>query len=381
MDCGRHNAPVTRCRIAANSSPRKVVRILLRWFAAHARDLPWRRTRDPYSIWISEVMLQQTQVATVIPYYERWLRSLPTVCALATAAPQRVLKLWEGLGYYTRARNLHAAARHIVAQRDGRFPDALDELLKLPGVGRYTAGAVASIAFNQPAPILDGNVTRVLTRLHGIAEDPRGKMTSARLWQLAQGLVSVAAETNPAPRIRGMVLSGSCSALNQSLMELGALVCTPRAPRCGECPLRGFCVAHRTGRAGELPCAGPRARVVQKRVVAFVLERRGRFLLRQRPAGGVNAGLWEFPTAELSGNRTPAAAARSQFGAATEVEPLIVLRHSITSQRISLHAVRVHCNGDAVLPAGRWCTVKALRTLPLARAHRRVAERLSATPA
>src|SRR2546427_5100318 len=170
---------------------------LLQWFAKNARDLPWRRTRDPYAIWISEIMLQQTQVKTVIPYWRRWMRELPTVQSLAGARREKVLKLWEGLGYYTRANNLQRAARMIVDRHGGRFPEKYDDLVALPGIGRYTAGAVLSIAFNQPAPVLDGNVIRVLTRLFGIAENPREKKTGATLWGLAETLVRQAATLSP----------------------------------------------------------------------------------------------------------------------------------------------------------------------------------------
>src|SRR5437763_4103813 len=190
--CGRSDSK-TR-----NLKQKKLVPILLSWFAQNARSLPWRRTRDPYAIWISEIMLQQTQVKTVIPYWRRWMRELPTVQSLSHARRERVLKLWEGLGYYTRANNLQKAARTIVDRHGGRFPEKYDDLVALPGIGRYTAGAVLSIAFNQPAPVLDGNVIRVLTRLFGIAENPREKKTGATLWALAETLVREAATLSPA---------------------------------------------------------------------------------------------------------------------------------------------------------------------------------------
>ncbi|HEX4644651.1 MAG TPA: A/G-specific adenine glycosylase, partial [Verrucomicrobiae bacterium] len=181
------------------SNPNKaVVAALLTWFAQNARDLPWRRTRDPYAIWVSEIMLQQTQVKTVIPYWERWMKALPTIKALARATPEKIHKLWEGLGYYTRVRNLQKAAQKIMADHDGQFPETYEEILALPGIGRYTAGAICSIAFNQPTPILDGNVIRVLTRLFAIRENPRDKSTNNQLWQLAEQLVSEAAKLTPA---------------------------------------------------------------------------------------------------------------------------------------------------------------------------------------
>src|SRR3984957_863237 len=223
---------------------RQLVPLLLDWFAANARDLPWRRTRDPYAIWVSEIMLQQTQVKTVIPFWNGWLRELPTIESAAKAPSAKIHKLWEGLGYYTRVRNLQKAAQQIVNRRRDefhespskkkvrdsqrsslRFPENFDDVLALPGIGRYTAGAICSIAFNQPTPILDGNVIRVLTRTFGISENPKEKQTNARLWQLAEELVQ-----NSKLKTQNSKLC--YSHLNQSLMELGALVCTPRNPHC-----------------------------------------------------------------------------------------------------------------------------------------------------
>ena len=174
---------------AQNSKLQKLVPLLLNWFSKNERDLPWRKTRDPYAIWVSEIMLQQTQVKTVMPYWERWMHKLPTIKSVAAANPDKIHKLWEGLGYYTRARNLQKAAQMILRERAGKFPENFDDVLSLPGIGRYTAGAICSIAFNQPKPILDGNVIRVLTRIFGIAENPREKVTNQLLWQIAEELV------------------------------------------------------------------------------------------------------------------------------------------------------------------------------------------------
>ena len=181
----------------------KLVPALLHWFAQNARDLPWRRTRDPYAIWVSEIMLQQTQVKTVIPYWNCWMRELPTIAAVASTSPDKIHKLWEGLGYYTRARNLQKAAKQIMEKHGGTFPQNFDDVLALPGIGRYTAGAICSIAFNQPTPILDGNVIRVLTRIFGIGENPREKKTNAQLWQLAKKLVEHADKVAQASCLRG----------------------------------------------------------------------------------------------------------------------------------------------------------------------------------
>src|SRR5690348_11113410 len=207
-------------------SAEKIVTVLLEWFAAHARDLPWRRSRDPYAIWVSEIMLQQTQVGTVIPFWQRWMQALPTIGSLARANPAKIHKLWEGLGYYTRVRNLHKAARVIIQQHGGEVPTLYEEVLALPGIGRYTAGAICSIAFNQPQPILDGNVIRVLSRVYGIEGDPREKITNRKLWLLAEELVRAAAQEQQ-PETCGLSPpsrqpKGRCSSFNQALMELGA---------------------------------------------------------------------------------------------------------------------------------------------------------------
>ena len=366
----------------ANSSPplndgeRRKVRALvpafLKWFGEHARDLPWRRTFDPYAIWISEIMLQQTQVKTVIPYWERWMRELPDAPALAAAPQDKVLKLWEGLGYYTRARNLQKAACVVMEEHGGKFPRDFATVLELPGIGRYTAGAICSIACDMPTPILDGNVIRVLTRLFGIVENPREKKANERLWQLAEALVRRAAEAPPVGVRR------PASFLNQSLMELGALICTPRQPRCAECPVRRQCVALREDRVESLPNLGPRATVTARRFLAVVAECDGRWLVRQRPGGVVNAHLWEFPNVELpvEGDGV-AAAAKKLIGAHRELKPLTQVRHSITRYRILLEAYRARVKGGG--PASthsRWLALEELEHLAFTSAHRRVLEAL-----
>jgi len=261
-----------------NSKPKRLVPLLLAWFSQNARDLPWRRTRDPYAIWVSEIMLQQTQVKTVLPYWNRWMRELPTIRSLANASPERIHKLWEGLGYYTRVRNMQRAARVIVEKRGGRFPEKFDDVLALPGVGRYTAGAICSIAFNQPAAALDGNVIRVLTRIFGVSNSPREKQTNALLWQLAESLVSNSQLTTRNPKY-------CCSYLNQSLMELGALVCTPRRPDCRSCPVSRFCLAFRQDRVEEFPNLGKRAAPTSRRFAAFIVENKaGCSFANDRPA-------------------------------------------------------------------------------------------------
>jgi A/G-specific adenine glycosylase len=354
--------------------PRHLVAPLLAWFARNARDLPWRRTLDPYAVWISEIMLQQTQVKTVIPYWQTWMRALPDIHALAEAPTEKVLKLWEGLGYYTRARHLQQAARHIAREHDGDFPTDFDAILALPGVGRYTAGAIASIAFNQPAPILDGNVIRVLTRLFGIAENPREKKTNARLWCLAEALVARAANFQFSILNFQFSISGPCSALNQSLMELGALVCTPRQPRCGQCPVRRCCAARKTGRVESLPNLGRHPTATARRFAAFLVQRQGRWLVQQRPAGVLNAHLWEFPNTELTARDALADAAERLLGGKPgPLVPLATVKHSITRYRISLEACLA--TSQRRLAGGqrsRWLTVAELEHLPFTAAHRKI---------
>lgn len=342
---------------------------LLRWFLRNARDLPWRRTHDAYAIWISEIMLQQTQVKTVIPYWDRWMRKLPTIAALAAAAPQAVLKLWEGLGYYSRARNLHKAAQLIMEKHGGKFPTHFDDVLALPGIGRYTAGAICSIAFNQPTAILDGNVIRVLARLFGAKGNPREKSTNTRLWALAQELVMLAARRNT-PK------DWACSRLNQALMEIGATVCTPTGPKCGLCPVRRRCVAHATGRTESLPELPRRVPSTARRFAAFVVSGRNRFLLRQRPDGVVNSGFWEFPNVEL--HHDTASPEEIAFHALkvkpAGIQPLCTIKHTITRYRITVDAYRVEVKGGSLIAnsAGRWLSLGEIEQLPFTSAHRKI---------
>jgi A/G-specific adenine glycosylase len=389
----------------------RLVSALLAWFSANARDLPWRRTRNPYAIWVSEIMLQQTQVKTVIPYWKRWMRELPTIQAAANASPDKIHKLWEGLGYYTRVRNLQKAARQIVEKHDGKFPDNLDDVVALPGIGRYTAGAICSIAFNQPMPVLDGNVIRVLTRVFGIGKNPREKKTNAQLWQLAEELVAIAGgarlrraqilfagDLATYKRSHGSTESRptenkNCSSLNQSLMELGALICTPRQPRCPVCPVKQLCVAFRENRVGELPNLGKRIAATARRFIAFVIERNGKFLVRQRPARIVNAHLWEFPNFEANGAKTAAHDVfQSEFGRQPPpLQPLCTVKHSITRYRITLEVFHVKFGGrSSTTPKnfgtrrarpsennGVWLTPTKLDSLALTGAHRKILERLN----
>ncbi len=398
----------------------RLIPLLLSWFNENARDLPWRRTRDPYAIWVSEIMLQQTQVKTVIPFWTAWMSELPTIQSLADAPSEKIHKLWEGLGYYTRVRNMRKAAREIVERHRGQFPERFDDVLALPGIGRYTAGAVCSIAFNQPTPILDGNVIRVLTRVFGIAKNPHEKETNAQLWKIAEQLVSCpnaeasrdislssvqwrrgpgrggahrTSDVSRAPltaALSPLILRGerekfrapnSCSHLNQSLMELGALICTPRQPKCESCPIKKLCLAFRENRVGELPNLGKREKPTARRFAAFVVEHGRKFLVRQRPAGVVNAHLWEFPNVELNGETDLRAVAKFALGfRPAKLQPLCTIKHSITRYRISLEAFTATANG-ASIPNGtshRWLKLSALDKLSFPSAHRELLTRIAA---
>ncbi len=347
-------------------SARKISQItisLLDWFSENARDLPWRKTSDPYAIWVSEIMLQQTQVKTVISFWERWMRKLPTIKTLANAPSEKIHKLWEGLGYYTRVRNMQTAAKTILEKHDGKFPENFDDVLALPGIGRYTAGAICSIAFNQPTPILDGNVIRVLTRVFGIDGNPREKETNAQLWSLAKKLVA-----NSKLKTKNSKLS--CSHLNQSLMELGALICTPRQPKCLLCPIRKECVAFRENRIAELPNQEKRVEPTKRNFVAFIVERDGKFLVRQRETGIVNAHLWEFPNVEL--NDAEELSDNPVFAVSSDTVPLLVIKHSITRYRISLQVFRATLRNKKLSPPGQWLRISELQKLAFSSAHLKI---------
>ncbi len=253
-------------------------RQLLRWYGRHARDLPWRRTPDPYRVWVSEIMLQQTTVAAVVPYFERFVARFPTVEDLAVANEQDVLKLWEGLGYYSRARNLHAAARKIVDDHRGTIPSDVAELERLPGIGRYTAGAIASLAYNCPAPIVEANTRRVYSRLLALRGDLRSSRLEKVIW-------NVAAHAVP---------KRSAGVFNQALMDLGATICTPLDPNCPQCPVRSCCRAFRDGIQREIPLSRRRPETTLVNQAMIAVCKRGRYLLRKGRDGERWAGLWEF---------------------------------------------------------------------------------------
>lgn len=301
---------------------------LLSWYDHAAADLPWRRTSDPYAIWLSEIMLQQTQVETVIPYYQRFLTQFPTVTHLADAPLEQVLKQWEGLGYYSRARNLHRAAQVVAHDLGGTFPTTADGLQQLPGIGRYTAGAIASIAFGQVAPVLDGNVIRVFARLTDLEADVTQTDTKAHLWQLAENWL-------PAARTGDY---------NQALMELGRTICKPRNPLCESCPVQRHCRAYAQGTQADRPVKAKRAATPHYDVAAgMIWNERGRLLIAQRPLDGLLGGLWEFPGGKQEADETLEDCLKrelqEELAIQVEVGELFtVVRHAFTHFKITLHA-------------------------------------------
>jgi A/G-specific adenine glycosylase len=336
---------------------RALRRDLLRWYRREKRDLPWRASRDPYRIWISEAMLQQTRVETVIGYYGRFLARFPTVESLARAKPDDVLAVWSGLGYYRRARSLQEAARAIVERHGGRFPRSREELLELPGIGPYTAGAVASIAFDEPEPLVDGNVARVLSRVFALDGAPDSAGQREGLWSLAGDLVPE----------RG------AGQWNQALMEFGALVCTPRDPPCGRCPIATRCRALLQGRVGELPLRAVRAASIPVQVVVLAVRRQGRWLLERRPAAGRMAGLWQLPTTEIHpvpargrdelvrGKLFPIRAPKALRAGPTLCE----VRHTITNHRIRAVVKRGTLSARRPPAPLAWVSGRGLTALPL----------------
>jgi A/G-specific adenine glycosylase len=305
---------------------------LLSWYRRTKRDLPWRRTRDPYAIWVSETMLQQTRVDTVVPYYERFMRELPTVQALAESTEDRVLSLWSGLGYYRRARMLHAAARRVARDHGARVPRKADDLRSLEGVGAYTAGAVASIAFGERVPLVDGNVARVLARLFAIEDDVKAAAGNALVWSIATALVAKA--------------PGDPGAWNQALMELGATVCTPRDPTCGACPVAAACVARARGVEGELPRVVPKGRAIRVYRVAIVLASgspSGSVVLARRRRDALFGGLWEPPGADAGADGADGAIERlsSRLGVASRaLRPAGEVVHVLSHRRLQIVVMR-----------------------------------------
>jgi len=326
-------------------------RRLVAWYRGAQRDLPWRRTADPYRIWLSETMLQQTRVETVIPYYERFLERFPTVDALAASDEEDVLRLWAGLGYYARARNLRRAAQVVVRDHGGDLPRDAAALAELPGVGRYTVGALRSIAFKEAAPIVDGNVRRVLSRLFAVE-----RLADTDAWRLAEELVP---EREP-------------DLFNQAMMELGATVCTPRKPTCDACPVAEVCEARASGQPETYPAPAAKAKPRSVRALGGILRRRGRILLLRRPSHGLLGGLWEIPNVADAGNAELVGLVRERTGLRVTAGPALGrLRHQFTHLDLALEIVALDDGGGRLAAhtraEARLCSPDEVAKLPLSR--------------
>jgi A/G-specific adenine glycosylase len=336
----------------------------LAWFRAHQRDLPWRRSRDPYRIWVAEVMLQQTRIAAVMPYYQHFLERFPTVQSLARTPEPEVLKLWSGLGYYSRARNLHRAAKTIVAQHHGQFPRTLDATLELPGIGAYTAAAVLSIAYDVPLAVLDGNVARVLARIRAI----RGDLRAPKNWRA----LTIGAQNFLAAHAPGD--------WNQSLMELGEVICTPRSPRCTECPVARHCRAYAEGLTNEIPAPRRKRAAVQMKIAAAILrDPHGRTLLIQDPGAHdtvLFSRMWQFPAVEIKRHAKAELEAHLRTTLAVtkiSLEELPAARHGVTFRNITLLPFLVNVRKLPKLPRTRILPLKNLAKLPISSATRKIA--------
>jgi len=347
------------------------VESLLDWYEKNARELPWRSTLSPYRTWVSEIMLQQTQVDTVIPYYERWIARFPDVRSLAAADEQEVLTLWEGLGYYSRARNLHRAAKRVMVEFGGQLPESPEALQELPGIGPYSAAAIASIAFDQDIAAVDGNIWRVFSRLFDIQEPVRSAEGEKKIWELSEANLPL----------------GRAGDYNQALMDLGATICTPKSPDCDHCPLAQDCQARALGVQEDRPVKLPRKKVPQLTVTAAVIRRDGRVLLAQRPPDGLLGGLWEFPggTLEESDPDLRTCLQREiweELGVRLRVgAPFGKYKHAYTHFKISLYAFLCELPPNEepqVLECDDlvWVRLEELSNYPMGKVDRRIASRL-----
>jgi len=343
-------------------------RRLLAWYSKHARDLPWRRSRNPYRVWVSEVMLQQTQVETVKAYFQRFMQAFPTVQKLAAANEQEVLRLWEGLGYYRRARGLHAAAQQIVAEHHGRFPRDAATLQTLPGIGRYTAGAILSIAFDQREPILEANTIRLFARLIGYSGDPTKSAGQKILWQTAEELL-------PRKEIANF---------NQALMELGSLVCKPSDPICDQCPVASLCEANAAGAQDSIPLATKKMKFTDVSEAAVVVCKNGQVLVRQCATGERWAGLWDFPRFAIESEGPLfvqdelVSKVQADTGVTIKLSGLLkTIKHGVTRYRITLDCYEARYMSGRMRSTKarplRWLPPAELSDVPLSSTGRRIA--------
>jgi A/G-specific adenine glycosylase len=344
-------------------------RRLLAWFRRHGRELPWRQVRDPYLVWISEIMLQQTQVATVIPYFARFVSAFPTIDHLAQASEEQVLRLWEGLGYYRRARQLHRAAREIVQRHDGQFPTEFDQVRSLPGIGRYTAGAILSIASDVRVPILEANTIRLFSRLIGYTDDPTSRAGQEILWQFAEEIL-------PAKKP---------GEFNQALMDLGSLICTPRNPSCTTCPAAALCPTFATGRQTEIPALKKPKNYESTREACVAVWRRGKVLLRKCGDDERWSGLWDFPRFVLQSSPGIPQQLREGVKRLCRIDvipgqQLTTIKHGVTRFRITLECYRAEWRqGASKQLAVQWIEPRQLERIPLTMTARKFSRLLVAS--
>ncbi len=347
--------------------------LLLDWYRDHARSLPWRAHPEPYNVWIAEVMLQQTRVETVLPYYERWMMLFPTLESLAQASQQDVLSVWEGLGYYSRARNLHRAAQIVMEDFEGQFPRDVKSLRRLPGIGRYTAGAIASIAFGEDEPALDGNIRRVLSRIFDIRYPARSKESEVQLWQLAAAHLP----------------AGRAGEYNQALMDLGNLICTPRDPGCSACPLNNSCQAYSLGVQADRPLK-PEVKPIPHHIVSSaIIQRAGKVLIAQRPQDGLLGGMWEFPGGKIKPGEDLVSGLKREICEELGVDIQVgdaygVYEHAYTHFRVTLHAFLCQLNGRKPQKLYHtnlvWVDIPALVDYPMGKIDRLISKALIDPP-
>lgn len=346
---------------------------LIDWYQKNKRDLPWRRTSDPYKIWVSEVMLQQTQVQQVLPYYEKFIEKYPDIESVSSASLSDLLKVWEGMGYYSRARNLLNAGQMIVKKHNGKMPTTHDELLKIPGIGPYTAAAVASIAFNEDYPVVDGNVLRVLSRVFKIEEFPKKKDVKTKFVNAAKALLP----------------AGRASDFNQAIMELGALICTPKKPKCSSCPINFFCQAYQTmADPSVLPAKAPSKSKPHYDVAIGIVWKSGRILIDQRPENGLLGGLWEFPGGKQERGETLEQCVireiREEMAIDVRVQgPFLTVQHAYSHFRITLHSFQCQYVDGVPKPKTsinwRWVSPGQLKRFPFPSANKKILDALLET--
>lgn len=345
--------------------------LLLEWYHQHKRDLPWRETSDPYTIWVSEIMLQQTRVDQAMPYFKRWMNTLPNIRSLALADRHDVLMLWEGLGYYSRARNMQDAAKDVVQNYNGVFPNDYDQIIKLKGIGPYTAAAISSIAFNQPKAVVDGNVIRVLSRWAGIEDDVSKSSVQKEIQTLADELLE---KEHPGD-------------FNQAVMELGATVCTPKNPNCEECPIAFSCIATQTAKTEHIPYKAPKKKVPHHQIVVGIcVDTTGKILIALRPEEKMLGGLWEFPGGKVEKNESLEEALKRELREELQVEvniypeKLTEIKHTYSHFKITLHAFYCFITSGEPQPKAskilKWIKPNELGDFPFPKANRKLTEKL-----